>query len=142
MVGPIASQAQRVRELLEDPKRSTYLAVTQPTEMAVTETLELEDNLRSQLSRELQTVVVNGTLPRRFSDKELQQIAGLSLGEAVVESSIKAARAVHDRARFQHNQIARLRRRRFAVLAVPFMFQAELELSGTQAIADHLQKKL
>ena len=40
-VGPIAGQAKQVRELLEDPDRSGYLAVAQGTEMAVTETLEL-----------------------------------------------------------------------------------------------------
>ena len=66
-VGPIAGQAQRVRELLEDPGRSSYLAVAQGTEMAVTETLELQDGLRRELGRELTAVVLNGTLPRRFT---------------------------------------------------------------------------
>ena len=50
-VGPIASQTEQVRELLSDPARSAYLAVAQPTEMAVTETLELQDGLQQQLDR-------------------------------------------------------------------------------------------
>ena len=37
-----------------------------------------------------------------------------------------AARAVHDRANFQHNQLLRLRRRRFEVLPIPFLFTTEL----------------
>ena len=52
-VGPIFGQAERVRELLEDPAQTGYLAVTQPTEMAVGETLDLQAGLRSQLGREL-----------------------------------------------------------------------------------------
>ncbi len=65
-VGPIASQTKQVGELLADPARSAYLAVAQPTEMAVTETLELQDGLHQQINRSLDAVIVNGTLPRRF----------------------------------------------------------------------------
>ena len=77
-VGPIAGQSHRVRELLVDPARSGYLAVAQGTEMAVTETLELQDNLRGQLGRELTAVVANGLLPRRFTAGELRRIAQLT----------------------------------------------------------------
>jgi anion-transporting ArsA/GET3 family ATPase len=162
-VGPIARQTQQVRELLEKPALSSYLAVAQATEMAVTETLELNDGLRRQLGREVQAVVVNGVLPQRFTGAELQRIARLNgtelpvpqssagptgkRGEArasdvVVRSAALAARAVHNRARFQHNQLARLRRRRFEVLGVPFVFTAELDLPAVQRIAEHLGRKL
>jgi Anion-transporting ATPase len=76
-VGPIARQAGQVRELLEDPARSAYLAVTQATEMGVSETLDLREGLRRELGRELHAVVVNGTLTRRFESSELQRIAAL-----------------------------------------------------------------
>ena len=49
---------------------------------------------------------------------------------------------MHDRARFQHNQVARLRRRSFEVLAVPFVFAAELDLPAVRRIAEHLGRKL
>jgi anion-transporting ArsA/GET3 family ATPase len=77
-VGPIASQTKQVGELLSDPARSAYLAVALPTEMAVTEALELQDGLRQQIDRSLQAVIVNGTLPRRFSAAELARIDGLN----------------------------------------------------------------
>ena len=141
-VGPISSQTQRVRELLSDPARSDYLAVAQPTEMAVTETLELQDGLRLKLDRELHTVVVNGALPRRFSAAELLQIERLHGSDPVTRSAMLAARAVHNRASFQHNQVARLRRRRFEVLPVPFLFAAELDLPAIERIAGHLSKQL
>ncbi len=59
-----------------------------------------------------------------------------------MRSAAQAARAVHDRARFQHNQVARLRRRSFEVLGVPFVFAAELDLPAVRRIAEHLGRKL
>ena len=49
---------------------------------------------------------------------------------------------MHERARFQHNQLARLRRQRFAALTVPFQFRAELDLEALRRIADLLARKL
>jgi anion-transporting ArsA/GET3 family ATPase len=162
-VGPIAGQSQQVRELLENPTLSSYLAVAQGTEMAVTETLELEAGLRRHLGRALEAVVVNGILPQRFTGAELRKIARLNgtelpllqgsagpagkrrqarASDAVVHSAALAARAVHDRARFQHNQLARLRRRNYEVLGVPFVFTAELDLPAVRRIAEHLGRKL
>ncbi len=141
-VGPIASQTRQVGELLADPARSAYLAVALPTEMAVTEALDLQDGLQRQIDRTLDAVVVNGALPRRFSAAELAQIEELDKREAVVDSAALAARAVHDRANFQHNQLARLRRRDFEVHSVPFLFVGELDLAAVQRIAGHLSKQL
>src|SRR6185437_2862078 len=155
-VGPIAGQADRLGKLLEDPARSSYIAVSHPTEMAITETLELQQRLHEQLARDLDAVIVNGVLPQRFSAPELQRLASLGVGTAngaqatsrdstagqaartggagggqrggrasataARRSAVAAARAVSERARFQHNQLARLRRRNFDVIGVPFQF--------------------
>ncbi len=190
-VGPIARQSQQVRRLLEDPAHSAYLAVAHPTEMAVTETLELREGLRRELGRELDGVVVNGALPRRFEGGELQRIAALngaplrgesqggesqgresqggksqggesqgresqggastgpagartdsgtkSPGEsAVMRSAVRAAHAVHERARSQQNQLARLRREGLDVVRVPFAFRAKLDLAAVEEIAERL----
>jgi Anion-transporting ATPase len=153
-VGPIASQTRQVGELLADPARSAYLAVAQPTEMAVTETLELQEGLHQRLDRSLHAVVLNGTLPRRFSAAELTRIDSLdgsdsvtkgpsaakSDSDSVTRSAALAARAVHDRANFQHNQLLRLRRRRFEVLPIPFLFTTELDLPALERIAAHLSR--
>jgi anion-transporting ArsA/GET3 family ATPase len=141
-VGPIAAQTRQVGELLTDPARSAYLAVALPTEMAVTETLELQDGLQQQIDRSLDAVVINGTLPRRFSAAELSQIESLDGSEPVTSSAALAARAVHDRANFQHNQLARLRRRSFEVHPLPFLFVAELDLSAVERLSGHLSKQL
>jgi anion-transporting ArsA/GET3 family ATPase len=146
-VGPIAGQAERLRGLLEDPARSSYLAVAQGTEMAITETLELQDKLHRQLGRDLHAVVVNGVLPQRFSGPELAQLGDSAEKRrgspaAVARSAVVAAHAVSDRARFQHNQVVRLRRRKFDVIGVPFQFAAELDLPAIQRIAEQLKRKL
>jgi anion-transporting ArsA/GET3 family ATPase len=150
-VGPIARQAGQVRELLEDPARSAYLAVAHPTEMAVTETLELREGLRRELGRELDAVVVNGALPRRFQGGELQRIAALNgasadgravTRSAVTRSAISAAHAVHERARSQQSQIARLHREDVDVVRVPFAFKAELDLDDVARIAERLDTAL
>jgi anion-transporting ArsA/GET3 family ATPase len=139
-VGAVAAQTERVRALLSDPMRTGYVGVAQPSEMAVTEALELQDGLKRRLDRELDAVIVNGVLPRRFEESELRVLEQLE--DPIARSAAKAARAVHDRARLQHNQIARLRRRKFPVLAVPFQFRAELDMDALRHIADHLGRKL
>jgi anion-transporting ArsA/GET3 family ATPase len=141
-VGPIAGQARQVRELLQDPVRTGYLAVAQGTEMAVTETLHLHEQLRRELGRELSGVVLNGALPRRFDEDELRRLAHVGSHHAVTRSATLAAHAVHARARLQHNQIARLRRRRLPVVRVPFVFQAKLDPAAMHAIAGHLERRL
>jgi anion-transporting ArsA/GET3 family ATPase len=146
-VGPIAGQTQRVRELLEAPQRTGYLAVAMASEMAVTEALELQDGLRRQLGRALDAVIVNALLPQRFTAAELQRVAKLGANAdgpdgALRRSAARAAQTVHDRARFQHNQVARLRRRSFEVVGVPFMWDTAMDLPAVERVAEHLGRRL
>jgi anion-transporting ArsA/GET3 family ATPase len=161
-VGPIAGQTREVQQLLETPSHSAYVAVTLATEMAVTEVLELQEGLHRQLGRELSAVIVNSLLPRRFTPQELSQIKSLSQRTAdpaahqsaamapadrsaertVSEAAIRAAQAVHDRARFQHNQLARLRRRNLDVIGIPFIWDAQLDLTAVTDIAKRLERSL
>ena len=60
----------------------------------------------------------------------------------LARAAVRAARAVHERSRFQHNQLARLRRRDFDVLGVPFVWGEGLDLEAVRAIAEHLGRKL
>jgi anion-transporting ArsA/GET3 family ATPase len=158
-VGPIAGQTRHVQELLKDRARTAYVAVALATEMAVTEALELQEGLEHQLERELATVIVNGLLPRRFTPAEMTQIAsleedgvsreqarasGMSATEAraLTAAAARAARAVHERSRFQHNQLARLRRRSFEVLGVPFIWGEGIDLEAVRSLAGQLGQKL
>jgi energy-coupling factor transporter ATP-binding protein EcfA2 len=149
-VGPIASQAQKLEELLKDEARCDYLAVAHGTELAVTETLGLQQRLREQLGRELRAVIVNGLLPQRFNSEELGKLAELATAQPAGETheqraigaALAAARAVSGRARSQHNQLARLRRRGIEAFSIPFQFSAELDLDAVRRIAGQLKSKL
>ena len=127
--------------------------------MAVTETIELQSGLREQLGRSLDAVIVNGLLPRRFSAADMRRIASLDGAEAgnrtagadrvgrapaeqVRRAAAHAAQAVHERARFQHNQVARLRRRDFEVLPVPFLWGARIDVDALAEVAAHLDRRL
>lgn len=146
-VGPLAGQAQAVRGLLAGPT-SAYLGVAQANEMAVTETLELAEGLRAELGRELEAVIVNAVMPRRFSEAEMGLIEELPEADPLLGAARRAARSVHVRSGAQRAQIARLRRRRHPdgsplhVLSVPFAFQAELDLSAVERIASLLERRL
>lgn len=147
-VGPLAEQAGRVRELLEDPRRTGYVAVTHATDMAVAETLELAQGLRHVLGRDLDAVVVNRTTPRRFTRDELEQIAELDDETQIVRSATQMARSAHERTRVQQSQIARLRRQHVAggrtpdIVTIPLAFTPELDLNGVRDIAARLERKL
>lgn len=155
-VGPLAEQASLVRELIEDPRRAGYLAVTHATDMAVTETIELEEGLRRELGRDLDAVVVNGTLPRRFTREELGRIAALDVeriaepnaNSEIAQSATRMAGTAYERARVQQSQIARLRRQRFAegmppsVMTIPLAFTPKLDLAGVRDISTQLERKL
>ena len=147
-VGPIANQAAHIREFLDDPGYSSYLAVAQPGEMAVTEAIELEDRLRHGLGRRLEAVVVNGVLPRRFDAAELGETEAAARcvnGGGDRDVALAAARAARSLARqgaAQQAQVARLRRHRLRVAAVPFLFCAELDLEGVRTVAEHLRRRL
>ena len=161
-VGPIAGQSERLRELLEDPARSAYLAVAHANGDGRHRDARAAGRSARHLGRDLEAVVVNGVLPQRFTAAELERIAqlngsgvaagaarapragrrrGQSASDAVVRSAALAAHAVHDRARFQHNQVARLRRRRFEVLGVPFVFADELDLPAIRRIGEQLGRQ-
>ena len=152
-VGPLAEHAQEVSSLLGDRARCAYIAVAQGTEMSVAETLELEEGLRRQLDRDLDAVLVNGVLPRRFTREEIGQIDELAPnsagdGPAVVDRVVSAAHTTYERTRLQQRQIARLRRQRFAdgrppsVITIPFVFTPDLDLAEVRKISASLERRL
>ena len=72
---PIAGQARTVAEALADPARSRLVAVALPSELAVSETLELEGRVAATLGRDLDAIVVNGLWPRRLSGPDVAAVA-------------------------------------------------------------------
>ncbi|MEW6368332.1 MAG: ArsA family ATPase [Acidobacteriota bacterium] len=65
-VGPIASKARLLVDLMRDPQRSAFLLVTLPEEMPVAESIELHHMLTAEIQMKPAGVVVNAILPKRF----------------------------------------------------------------------------
>jgi anion-transporting ArsA/GET3 family ATPase len=140
-VGPIASQARRVVELLEDRARSTVLAVARPAEMAVTETLELEERVRATLGRDVDAIVANAVLARRFSGDDLE---ALTRADGAVSPAVATAvRTQHGQAGAQQEQLDRLRRdARARVLTLPFLPVPALGVDELELLAGVLEERL
>jgi anion-transporting ArsA/GET3 family ATPase len=105
MVGPIARQGRIIHEMLSDPARTAVVAVTTAEEMPVNETLALGRALRDEIGMDPALVVVNGLRRDRLTNGEVAR-----LSQAREHPAVRAALAVHDHAREQRSQLARLRR--------------------------------
>ena len=144
-VGPIRRQAFRVRDLLADPEQTGYVAVALPEEMPVNETLDLERRLPEAVGSGLETIVVNGLWPERFSaaDVELLRTATADGHSPQATAALRAALTAHARARSQRSHLRRLRRLTSAkVVTLPFLFEAELGLPEYERLASDLARKL
>jgi anion-transporting ArsA/GET3 family ATPase len=136
-VGPIASQARKVDALLEDPARSAVVAVALPSELSVSETLELEGRVGAALKRPLDAVVVNAVLPRRFSAEEIERL--IACNGAVEPAVVDAARRQHGQGGAQQAQLARLRRHAAAtVTTLPLMATPRLAVDDVRNLARRL----
>jgi anion-transporting ArsA/GET3 family ATPase len=138
-VGPIATQSQRVREWLEDYRETAYVAVALPGELPVTETLELGKRLRKSLGRRLETIVVNGVLPDRFTPEELERVVGAADGSPVATEIRQADGRAHN----QHEQLTRLETDADCPIhELPFLFTDALTPDDVAGLADVLRDAL
>jgi anion-transporting ArsA/GET3 family ATPase len=141
--GPIARQAQLIRALFEDPRRTALVAVAHGAELPVTETLEMDGRLRSQLGRGFASVIVNATFPRRFSSADLEALARAGDDRPALRAGRNAAIAAHRRWSEQNNQVTRLRRHMDApVLTLPFVFAPELDRDAVTELARVLGRRM
>jgi anion-transporting ArsA/GET3 family ATPase len=162
--GPLAERGEGVRDLLEDAHSSAYVVVAYATEMAVSETLELERELHRGIGRDVDAVIVNGAVSRRFTRAELAQIAAATAAEdppsarrrrfgsraELALAAARAAEAITRRGRTQDGQLARLRHQRFhtssgaapLVVKVPLQIAPRLDRAALEAIATRLAGSL
>jgi anion-transporting ArsA/GET3 family ATPase len=142
-VGPIASQSQRVREWLEDYRATAYVAVALPGELPVSETLDLGRRLRKGLGRRLETIVVNGVLPDRFSSSDLDAITAAAGRRKRPRAVLTEVRQADGRADTQHEQLERLEAEADAPIhTLPFLFTPALSPADVSGLADVLAPAL
>lgn len=136
-VGPIAGQARTVAEALADPARSRLVAVALPSELAVSETLELEGRVAATLGRDLDAIVVNGLWPRRLSGPD---VAAVAAADGAADHAVRrAVTAAAGRVRTQQGQLARLRREAVAAVStLPFVFGERLGADEIRTFSSRL----
>jgi hypothetical protein len=102
--------------------------------MPVNETIELEARLAEAVGLGLDAIVVNGVWPERFSAADVRRLRAAPDGEVV-----RAALVTHARAKAQRAQVRRLLGKTDApVSLLPFLFEAEVGLSGYRTLANQL----
>ena len=136
-MGPISRQAGRIDTFLTNPELTGIVAVAAPEEMPVNETIDFIAALGEEMDLKPDAVVVNGVYPERFRDAEIEAIEAAGFDSPRVRAALATAR----RARHHRNQVRRLRRRAPAV-TLPFLFEAELDESSLDALADVLEGRL
>lgn len=140
-IGPIGSQASQVRDAVEDPARTAFVAVALPGELPVTETLELEERVARDMRRGVDAIVVNALLAKRWSGPEAEELA--AAGGAVPVLARRAVRSEAARSRAQQRQLARLRREATApVVTLPFLPVAHLDRGQVEQLGADLVGKL
>jgi anion-transporting ArsA/GET3 family ATPase len=141
-VGPVRRQAEKIHGMLSDPARTGYVAVALPEEMPVNETIELGARLEDAVGLGLDTVIVNGLYPDRFSNDEADQMRE-TLGANGEETAVRAALTEHDRARSQRTHLRKLKKSVEApVLTLPYRFDGPLGPDAWRAMGASLSKKL
>lgn len=143
-VGPIRRQALRIHSFLVDPAATGVVVVALPEEMPVNETLELGERLRSEMDMGIDSVVVNGLYPERFTGDEAQTMESLDgRGSPAARAAFGAALAEHRWARSQRSQLRRLRRGADAQVAtLPYLFEPELSAGELEKLSAELERKL
>ena len=139
-MGPIHSQALELDRLITDHEHTGTAIVALPEEMPVNESAALEAELRSEIGVAVDRVYLNGLYPERFSKDEAERLAEVAAGEnGSVRAAARAAVSEHGRARSQRKQLARLRKRvETPVKTLPFLFEPELDVEATRALAEKL----
>jgi anion-transporting ArsA/GET3 family ATPase len=142
-VGPIATQANEVQELLTDPSRCRVVLVTTPEETPVNELIETAFSLEDEVGVALGPVVVNRVHPELPGLEEPPEraaaAAGVELDGASLRSLADAAELRRARTALQRAQLERMANELpLPQVRLPFRFTTELTRADLDALADAL----
>jgi anion-transporting ArsA/GET3 family ATPase len=136
--GPIGHQAGRIRDFLADPSSSAIVLVCTPSEMPVTETVEIAAAIEETTGRPADLVIANQVLPDRFDADEAEAI-DRALGasdDPRLRAALAPALRARGRACEQEHELARLHAElAVPVVELPFLFVAALGPSELRALS-------
>lgn len=130
--GPVHNSALKVQGLLADKQRCSVLVVALAEDMAIQEGGELLDYVSGELALNTGPMIINRTRPRRFHDREIEQLLEQSntisqQTRAVVESAV----AHHKQATLQAGYIETVQQNRDeGVIEVEQIIQQRFDAHG------------
>jgi anion-transporting ArsA/GET3 family ATPase len=154
-VGLVRQQTGWMLDILDDPATTGVVVVATPSEMPVSETLELTGRLREETNVDLAAVVVNRVLPELFGRGEEEvferldqpgpiQVIEQALGGPVGDL-MQAARLTVSMRRSRTEHLERLRDAMdpsVPLLYMPYLFFRSHGLRATHQLADALSGEL
>jgi anion-transporting ArsA/GET3 family ATPase len=131
--GPMTREALKMRDLLVDPRVTAAVLVALPEELPVNEALELHAALRDKVQIRTHAAVLNAVFPERFSDGDLEALAGHPELHTVAKSH-------HDRAALAVLAGTKLERNLHApVYPVPRIFAPTFGRAAIEQVMGHLE---
>jgi anion-transporting ArsA/GET3 family ATPase len=107
--GPLRRDAEWMQALLTDPAKTSVVLVSLPEEMPVSETVELDAQVRDRLRLPRGPVFLNAMPDARFSPEEQDRLQGLAGSEPPVGPAARAAVLQAGRRERAEGQLDRLR---------------------------------
>ena len=130
--GPMSSDARWMRDLLVDPQTTAAILVSLPEELPVNETLELAALLRRTVRVRPQVVVLNGAIPTRFSEEEIESLGPDGELADLLRSHWERSCLTQD----SHQILAE--RLELPIQVVPRLFEAEFDRKAVEALTHHV----
>jgi hypothetical protein len=134
--GPLRSDAHWMDELLLDRRRTALALVTLPEELPVTETIELEEQLRAEVGLAPSAVLVNAMPAHRFDAEESALLPELVAAPAPVGPAAQAALLQSARSALAERELARARLAlRYPTVLLPLLASPTWGLAEVARIA-------
>jgi anion-transporting ArsA/GET3 family ATPase len=155
LFGPMRKNAEKIRDMLIDPRLTVMNIVAIPEEMPVNEAAELYRTAIEKLKIPLGVCFLNAMIPPLFEEAERAAfeaavapgsarraiLAELLGGDDAVLALARAAKSREERAALALRYEAKLREAvALRVVAVPFVFDADFDVGTLEAVACELEK--
>ncbi|MGI8774708.1 MAG: ArsA family ATPase [Actinomycetota bacterium] len=158
-VGPVQRQAEWLRQMLSDPKRTRVHLVALPEEMPVSETIETSQALAERVKVQHGAVFANAVYPPLLTDGECDELdavmsdgdpdelraaaetVGLKLDREDLDALVGYAHFLRARRGIQAKHLRALRKGvDQPVVELPFVFSSDLSLPALEGLADAIEE--
>ncbi len=145
--GPLFRKAERMWELVTDPKRTAFNIVTLPEEMPVNESIDLHA-AATELGLPPGKLIVNGVYPELFDRAESEMLDGLrekakpaeGIPGVIAAAALDAALVYRGRERMHEEMLKKLKDELpLERHELPFLFRPRVGAEEVEQLADRLE---